>query len=77
MHPIIGMRIIRGGFIKTRFGMVPIKKNVISNGVRLPEKFNKLSVGGAAHKKDYEHLDDRMEGGKLKIKRIQPLKFKY
>lgn len=77
MHPIVGMRRLKGGLIKTRFNMIPINKNKISNGVRLSNQFNKLSVGGAAHKKDYENLEQRSEGGRVKISRIQPLKFKY
>lgn len=77
MHPIVGMRKLKGGLIKTRFNMIPINKGKISNGVRLPNQFNKLAIGGSAHKKDYEHLEEMSEGGKVKRIRIQPLKFKY
>lgn len=76
MHPILGLRKIKGGFIKTKFNMVPVNKSKISNGVRLPQNFNKLSIGGAAHRKDYEHIEDESVGGKVRQSRIKPLKFK-
>ena len=78
MHPILRMRKIKGGLIKTKFHMVPIRPNRsnISNGVRMPESFKKLSVGGSAHKKEYEHSDEEL-GGKVRAVRIKPLKFKY
>ena len=77
MHPIVAMRRIKGGFIKTRFNMIPIHKGKISNGVRLPNNFNKLSIGGAAHNFFFDYLEERSEGGIVKRSRIQQLKFKY
>lgn len=79
MHPILRMRRIKGGLIKTKFQMIPIKNyktNAITNGVRMPETFKKLSIGGAAHKKEYDNLDEEY-GGKVRTVRIKPLKFKY
>lgn len=79
MHPILRMRKMKGGLIKTRFNMVPIKSyrsNAITNGVRMPENFKKLSVGGSAKKKDFESSEEEL-GGKVRAVRIKPLKFKY
>ena len=78
MHPIVRMRKINGGLIKTKFHMVPIRPNrsSISNGVRMFESFIKLSVGGSANKNEYEHSDEEL-GGKVRPVRIKPLKFKY
>jgi hypothetical protein len=79
MHPILRMRRIKGGLIKTKFQMIPIKNyktTAITNGVRIPESFKKLSIGGSAHKKEYEHPDEEL-GGKVRAVRIKPLKFKY
>ncbi len=59
--------------------MVPIKSyrsNAITNGVRMPESFKKLSVGGCAHKKEYESSEEEL-AGKVRAVRIKPLKFKY
>ena len=50
--------------------MVPINKSKISNGVRLPRNFNKLSIGGAAHRKDYEHVEDESGGRRVRQSRI-------
>ena len=78
MHPILRMRKIKGGLIKTKSQMIPIRQNKssISNGVRMPESFKRLSIGGSAHKKEYEHSDEEL-GGKVRAVRIKPLNFKY
>jgi hypothetical protein len=95
MHPIVAMRRMKGGFIKTRMGLSPIKGYLKTQGSKLlneaksygkeqahrlatkaidkaSEALENLSLGEGM-KKDY---DDEI-GGRVRHKRIKPLKFKY
>lgn len=86
MHPIVRMRKIKGGFIKTRFNMVPIKNygskllNNASSYVlnKATDALQKLTLGQGARKKLelFEIEPENLQGGKIR-KRIKPLNFKH
>ena len=59
----------RGGFIKLGRGLV----SIVKHGFGLHHRMHQLKIrgGGVAQMKNPDHL----EGGKVKSKRIKPLKF--